>query len=386
MARSLHRAGLMSLRPPLSILQVAAPAPTGGLESVLSELTGGLAQRGHRVGLLAVVDRSGASDPLLASIARRGVEVLPLPLPGRAYLAERRAIRRVLAEWRPDVVHTHGYRPDLVSGRLALRAGVPWITTLHGFTGGGPKNRLYEWLQRRAARHASAAIAVSRGIQGRLLGAGVPPIRLVCLPNAWAPRPTYTREEARRRLGIGAEARAIGWVGRLSEEKGPDIFLEMLAQVPGGNVHAVVIGDGPARPALSELVLRLGLERRVTWVGMVPEAFRLLPAFDVWVLSSRTEGTPITLLEAMAARVPIVATAVGGVPEVVSAAEAWLVPSGSAAALAGAVVEALAEPERAARLVEAARTRLEESFATEPWLTTHEALYRDCVASAPRRS
>jgi len=123
---------------------------------------------------------------------------------------------------------------------------------------------------------------------------------------------------------------------------------------------------------------------RVNWHGLVPDAADLYPAFDAWVLSSRTEGTPIALLEAMAARVPVVATAVGGVPDVVSSAEALLVPSEQPRELAAALATVLADRAQAALRAEAAYRRLTEAYSPGGWLDAHVALYRSlAVTSSP---
>ena len=306
----------------MTILHVAAPGVAGGLESVVLELAGGLTNAGHRVALAAVLDPGSENHPVPSRATGLGVEVFPLVVPSRAYLLEFRRIRNVIHEFRPDIVHTHGYRADLIGGLAARRAGVPWVATAHGFAGGGRKNRLYEWLQVRAYRWAQAVIAVSEPIQRRLVKEGVAPDRIHRLRNAWAPKPLLTREMARRRLGIEGVDASIGWVGRLSREKGADVFLDALARLPHRRWTASIIGDGGERHALEAQALALGIADRVRWHGLLTDASELYRAFDVWVLSSRTEGTPIALFEAMSARVPAVVTAVGGVPDVVTQAEA----------------------------------------------------------------
>jgi glycosyltransferase involved in cell wall biosynthesis len=120
----------------------------------------------------------------------------------------------------------------------------------------------------------------------------------------------------------------------------------------------------------------------VQWHGLVPDAADLYPAFDAWVLSSRTEGTPIALLEAMAARVPVVATAVGGVPDVVGPAEALLVPPEQPRALAAAVASILTDPAQAALRAEAAYQRVTEAYSPGAWLDAHVALYRTLVLAS----
>lgn len=361
---------------PLRVLHVAAPGNAGGLESVLVELTVGLHQSGLHTGLAAVVDSGSENHPVPQLAASMGVEVHLVAVPARGYLSEYRQLRDLMRRFRPHAVHTHGYRADLVGGLAARSRGMPWVTTVHGFTGGGVKNRFYEWLQTRSYRGAQAVVAVSRPIRDRLLAIGMPPDRVHVLPNAWGAKPGLSRVEARQRLGIEGTGPVVGWVGRLSREKGADVFLEALARLPSRPWQASVIGAGRERPALEAQARRLGIADRVTWHGLVTEAAALYRAFDIWVLSSRTEGTPIALFEAMAAGVPVVATSVGGVPDVITQSESCLVPPECPEALAAAIDLVLSRPVEAAARAEAAYLRLLEAFGTEAWIEAHIALYR----------
>jgi glycosyltransferase involved in cell wall biosynthesis len=132
---------------------------------------------------------------------------------------------------------------------------------------------------------------------------------------------------------------------------------------------------------LERRVKELQLDDRVSFHGEVTRASRVFPAFDLFVLSSRTEGTPITLLEAMHAGVPIVATAVGGVPDVVSAEEAVLIPAEDPAALASAIREVYANPADAAARADRARSRLEKDFSPAPWIEAYDRIYRTAAAT-----
>jgi glycosyltransferase involved in cell wall biosynthesis len=353
---------------PLTILHVVAPGPVGGLESVVRALAVGHHARGHQVRVVAVLDGPRpAVHPFLDSLEAAHVTVMPVTVGARAYRMERAAITRICAETSPDVVHSHGYRTDVVDAGAARRAGIPTVTTVHGFTGGGWRNRAYEWLQLRAFRRFDAVVAVSRPLVQRLGAAGVPAARTHLIPNAFMPSSTpLTRAEARARLGLETDAFTVGWVGRLSHEKGADVLLDALTTI---DVDAVIIGAGRDARALR------AHPARVHWAGAVPAAATLLAAFDVFVLSSRTEGTPIVLLEAMAAGIPVIATTVGGVPDVVSPAEAILVPPAQPAVLARAIITVRDDPAGAAVRAAAARRRLEDAFAPEPWLRAYESLY-----------
>jgi glycosyltransferase involved in cell wall biosynthesis len=327
-----------------------------------------------------------AEPPLLASLRAAGVDVRAVPVPGRGYLRERAAIRELCRSLAPDVVHTHGYRPDVVDAGAARRLGLPVVTTVHGFTGGDRKNRLYERIQVRMFPRFDAVVAVSRALADQLAARGTPRERLHVVPNAWAGQtPLASRAEARRALGVGAEGRLIGWVGRFTREKGPDVLVRAAALLADRSAGIVMVGDGPELDSARASAARLGVAGRIAWPGLVPEAGRLLPAFDLFVLSSRTEGTPIVLLEAMAAQVPVVATAVGGVPDVVGAAEALLVPPDDPAALAAAIGAVLADPAGARAKAAAAGRRLASEFAVEPWLERYEGVYREAGKAARRR-
>lgn len=361
----------------LTVLHVAAPARVGGLERVVRSLCAGHRARGHRVHLLAVVDEGEEDHPLVPPLTEAGVGVRLLAIRSREYLREREVMRELCGSIRPDVVHTHGYRPDLVDGSVARALGIPTVTTVHGFIRGSWKGRLYEWLQRRSYRRFDAVAAVSRPQVDELAAAGVSPARIHHVPNAWAVHaPPLHRDEARARLGIPADAFHVGWVGRLGREKGADVLLDALALL--GDVPAVVsiVGAGKEEPALRARAAELGVADRVRWHGMVAEAGPLFSGFDAFVLSSRTEGTPIALFEAMEAGAPVVATAVGGVPDVVSPAEALLVPPEAPAALAEAVRGVWRDPAAAAERARAARARLYTVFGAGPWLDRYEEIYR----------
>jgi glycosyltransferase involved in cell wall biosynthesis len=362
-------------------------APVGGLERVVVALAAAQRTLGHEVTVAAcIAPGSRDSHPFVTELRRQGVPVEPLTLPGRAYFRERELVGRLCDRLRPGIVHTHGYRPDVLHGPVARRRAIATVSTVHGFTGGDWKNRLFEYLDRRALRRFAAVVTVSRVQLEQLHADGVPADRLTQIPNAWAAlAPPLERAEARLELGLPADGFALGWVGRLSGEKGPDVFLEALSRLTVPGWTAAVLGDGPDRAALGARAGQLGLGGRIHWPGVVPDAARLYRAFDVFVLSSRTEGIPIVLFEAMHAVVPIVATRVGGVGEVVGDGEALLVPALDPAALAAAIDKVAEQPQEAARRAAAALSTLERRFAPRPWVDAYDVVYRQAIARAAAR-
>ena len=368
---------------PLRILHVTAPGAFGGRETAVAALAAGLRAAGHDVEVLAVFDAApeAREGTFVEGLQAAGVPVRALSLPPRAYRREGRALREAAASTGAQVVHSHGYRTDVVAALALARDEIPLVSTAHGFTGGGWKNRLYERLQTLAWRRCAAVIAVSGPLARTLVARGVEPARVRTIRNAWRPaREPLPRSEARGRLGIRKDELAIGWVGRVSREKGPDVALDALAALGRPDARLHVVGAGPMRNPLEEGARERGLGDRVRWHGAVPGAGALLGAFDLLLLSSRTEGTPMVLFEAMEAGVPIVATAVGGVPDVLSDREAWLVPAEDASALAAAVGAALADREDALRRAARAGERVRDEFAVEPWVDAHVALYREVLA------
>ena len=368
----------------MRIIQLLAPAPIGGLERVVQGLAIGQRRRGHDVLIVTVGEESmPEGHPFRAPLDAASVPVRQIVLRPRAYLDERTRVATICREFAPDVVHAHGNRPDVVDSPVVRSMGIAAVSTHHGWTFGSLRNRVYEYLHTRSLRRADAVIAVSEPIARRLAAEGVPSDRVHFVQNAWAPvADPLRRAEARRLLGLAPDARVVGWVGRLSHEKGIDVFVDAMALLRNEQLLGCVVGDGAERERETSRGDRVGA--RLAWQGMVPAAGRLCAAFDVFVQSSRTEGTPIALLEAIAAGTPIVATRVGGIPDIVSNNEAVLVPPEDPAALAAAIASVFADPGAAAERACRAKDRLTTAFGADPWLARHEEIY--ALADARRRS
>jgi glycosyltransferase involved in cell wall biosynthesis len=357
----------------------------------------GQASRGHTVTVAAVLERHlqrGADaaahaydHPFVTGFAGTNVLAVPVIVGRRDYLRERMAIRALADQHAADIVHTHGRRPDVVDSGIARARNVPAVTTVHGFTGEGLRSFVNAAIQRRAFRRFDGVVAVSDAVADALKRFGVPAARVHVIQNAYDQvAPPLPRAEARVRLGVGADAYVIGWVGRLSREKGMDVLLAALAQLRDRPVTVAVIGSGSERAALVADADRRGVAESVRWLGQVNDAPRLFCGFDLFVLSSRTEGTPIALFEAMDAGIPVVATAVGGVPAVVSSTEAYLVPPEDPAALARAIRESYDDRAAGTALAASARERLRVDYAVGPWLDRYDQLYTALVSARHGRA
>lgn len=359
----------------IRVLHVLAPAREGGLERVVSMLS---ERQGRDTAHVAAVLSPGDEEkhPFVGALEGAEIPVTRIVVGPRSYLREYRSLGALVARLQPRIIHTHGYRADVIGGAVARAHRVPTVSTVHGFTGGGRRNRFNQTVQCIALRRADAVVAVSRPLVDRLERAGVPRGKIRWIPNGFAPPAhTMTRAAARQLLGITADAIVAGWVGRLSHEKGPDVMLSALAQADG-SWRLSMIGDGRENSRLREQAAKLGIGHRLVWHGAVPNAGELMPAFDAFVLSSRTEGTPIALFEAMYAKIPIVATQVGGVPDVLTSEHALLVPTDQPVTIAKALAELRLEPAAATRRSELAYDRVLRTFSADAWIEAVEEVYR----------
>jgi glycosyltransferase involved in cell wall biosynthesis len=369
----------------MKIVHVLAPADAGGLERVVHALAIGQHRLGHRVVAVPIVDEWTSDHPFAGPLARANVEVTPIVVPARAYRRERSELATQFRQVAPDIVHSHGYHSDVLAGGVARSLGVATVATAHGFTRGGWRNRGYELLDRLALRRFDAVVAVSRPLARQLIRSGVAADRVHVVPNAWSDIATpLDRASARRRLELDASEFVVGWVGRMSREKGLDVLVDALSALTDLPIRVCAIGDGPERGPQAIRAASAGVGQCIRWAGLVREAGRYFPAFDALVLSSRTEGVPMVVLEAMGARVPLVVTAVGGLPDVVSPREALLVPAERPLALAQAIRDVFTGRARAIERAEAAAERLAREFAERPWLESYDRVYHAALAASPR--
>lgn len=370
----------------LRILHTLAPAPAGGLETVVQELASGQHRRGHAVRVLAFVDPGTEPHPFEVPLRRAGVDIVLCRVPGRAYLRAWQIARDQIRAFAPDVVHSHGYRSDLLDAEAARRLGFPTVTTVHGSSFLGGATHLWERLQIRNLRRFDAVVSVSNPLTELLVRKGVPTSKIHTIPNAWSGRgPALDRTEARVALGLSVDPAppVIGFVGRLIPIKDAGLLLDALELIPDLDWHLVIVGDGPERAPLADRLRHSPLRERVLFAGAVDRAGDLFPAFDLFVLSSKSEGTPMVLFEAMAAGVPVVATAVGGVPDVLGPDGGVLVPPGDPGSMAGALRSALTRPEESRQRALAAGARLAGVYGPRSWLDRHDRVY-EAVVRHPR--
>jgi glycosyltransferase involved in cell wall biosynthesis len=374
--------------------------------TLITRLEGGagvLALRGATAldpGRFRVTIVTGSGNHLLDQAAAAGLEVitepaLRMPIDPRSDLRALRALTGLLRRGGFDVAHTHTAKAGTL-GRLAARhAGVPRIVhTYHGFPFHEFQSRgrrgTYVAIERRLGRITDVALCVGTGVSVEAIRRGlIAPDRVrtigvaveAMVPSARTPG---ARDRARRALGLPTDATVVGAVGRLTYQKAPEDFLAALRQLGRPGVIGVWVGGGE----LADHVGRLASRQpgpRVVLAGERTDVPEILPAFDVFALPSRYEGLPTAIVEAMACGVPVVATAVNAVSDVVVPGETGLlVPPQRPDLMAGAVAYLLDRPEVAARLAGTARARLGDRFGAPALRDALTAAYADQPGVTPR--
>jgi sugar transferase (PEP-CTERM/EpsH1 system associated) len=296
-----------------------------------------------------------------------------------------RSLYRVFRQFRPHVVHTHGWG-TLLEGMAAARlARVPRL--VHGEHGTLQRRAYQRWIQRVAWQRADEVLTVSSRLADRLArDVGVPRTRLRTIRNGvdlerFDP---HHRESVRRDLGIEDDVVVFGTVGRLVPVKDHATLLRAFAEAVRGypRTMLVVAGDGPLREALQRQAGDLGVADRVRFLGHRADVERILAAFDVFVLSSVSEGMSNTILEAMATELPVIATAVGGADELVVEGETgMLIPAGDPERLAGAMASLASNGARRRSMGGAARQRARRDFSLSRMIAEYEQLYLDLAGT-----
>lgn len=285
-----------------------------------------------------------------------------------------------------DIVHAHEVKSDVITYVAARLRPVPIVTTLHGWIGNGLKQRVLIALDKRVVRGFDRVIAVSRQIERQLIDAGVPTDKLRMLHNAIVVeryRRTGRRGVLVEALGRPIPSPVIGSIGRLSPEKGhADLIQAMNLVISRGKKAALVlIGDGPERPKLIQLISALGLEGTVHLPGYVQEPQRLLEEIDLMVLPSHTEGLPNAALEALLMEVPVLATRVGGTPEVISDGETGrLVAAHSPEGLASGILEFLDTRDTWKQMARRGKDMVKTNFDFSARTRKLEAIYDEILA------
>ncbi|HEX3291448.1 MAG TPA: glycosyltransferase [Gaiella sp.] len=385
---------------PIRVLRVIARLNVGGPALHVTYLARGLADRGYETTLVAGdVGRGEESMAFVAESA--GVDVVRL----RGLSRELSPLRDAIAAWRlariirkvrPDVVHTHTAKAGAVGRAAAVLAGPRKPVVVHTFHGhvlrgyfGRAGTLVFRAIETVLARVTDRLVAVSPEVRDELVSLGVAQrerFSVIRLGIELEPRVAFEGDlaELRRRHGIGADTFVVGWFGRMTAVKRTDDLLTTLAALRGRGIDALLllVGDGDDRERLEERAHELGLARECLFLGYQEHVAAWYAVCDAIVLTSASEGTPVTIIEALAAARAVVATEVGGVPDVVDDGETgFLVPPGDTEALAARLELLAREPARRAEMGRIGRERVLRRYAVERLVDDVDGLYRELLGT-----
>jgi glycosyltransferase involved in cell wall biosynthesis len=358
----------------LSIVHVLSSFGVGGQERVALDLAIGQKARGHEVSVISLApapdgamadEFQAAGIPTERVIKRQGLDPM---------LVTRLA--RALRQRHADVVHTHNPLPLIYGAPAARLARAAAIHTKHGINPGGRGQHL---LRRSAARLAHAFVAVSDTTADQALEQNdAAPAKMHTIPNGirldrYAPDPE-ARAATRVELGLG-DAWVVGTVGRLDAAKNQAMLVRAMAPLLSSRVRLVIVGEGEARPEVEAAIAELAEPRWVVMTGRRMDVPTLVHAFDVFALSSTTEGLPLVVPEAMAAGLPIVTTDVGGLPSVIEDQVTGLIVPVDVQALGAALATLEADRPRAREMGARARVQALARFSSERMVDAYLELY-----------
>lgn len=388
---------------PIKIMRIIARLNVGGPAVHVALLTDKLSPPDFETQLVCgqIAPTEGDMSYLTTE---KGIQPLIIPELGRN-ISPLRDIKtifklyRLMRQFRPDVVHTHTAKAGFVGRIAAWLARVPVrVHTFHGHVFHGYfnplKTKVFLWLERFTARLSTRIITISPTLKDELVNTYhigpaqkfiIVPLGLDLHPLATKPS-VATLSQIRQERGIPASKKLIGIVGRLTAIKNHELFLEAVQKIAAqrDDLHFVIIGDGEERPNLEQSVKNRGLSEQVTFVGWFQDIGLILYQLDVLVNTSDNEGTPVSVIEAMVAKIPIVATAVGGTPDMLKDGEfGRLVPPRDSDQLVQAILETLENVD--SEILSKAQTYALNRYDISRLVNDLAALYHDLLVEKGKR-
>lgn len=367
------------------ILHLISSSGLLGAEHVLLELAVHSKSQGLNV-TIGVFENSQNPNLELANCAEKfGFEVQIFPCNGRFDKKTVQMIKDYMNNAGVQILHSHNYKSNFYARRALSNSNVRWVVTNHGRRF-GPKLLLYNLLDAFIVRRADKIIAVSEEIAKKMKLAGIAKGKICLIENGVNLEMFTTNSSSqaiKESLGIKKEVLVVGAVGSLTREKGHLYLLTAVTKVAQRlpEVIFLFVGDGRERSNLERMVFKLGIEDKVIFAGMRKDIPEILSILDVFVLPSLNEGLPIALLEAQAAKVPVVATRVGAIPDVVKdGVTGILIPPEDPEAIAKSIVRVLSDRKSACNMAQRGFERVRDNFSAEKMADKYLSLYQELLS------
>ena len=374
---------------PIRVLHLTKSAGLYGAEKVILNLLEHLNPDKFDIYLAAFVEDRRPHRELLKESEKRGGKTIAIRCRKRLDVQALKELLSILKKNDIDILHCHEMKSRAYGLIAAKVIELPIVATNHNWIRENRTVATYELLDAFSLRFFDRIIAVSEEVKQLMLKFKIPQRLISVVRNGINLKESCEKRDdntsLRHALGIAENVRVVGMVGRLSIEKGIKYFLEAaqktLVKMP--NICFLIVGDGPMEKELKQHTKMMGIEGRVVFTGFYKDIAALYSLLDVYVLTSLREGTPMALLEAMAARVPVVATGVGGVAQVVRHNEnGILVKSHDPEEISESVLHLLRNPLESARLAANAKKALREEYSAERMAGQYENIYIDIVNEA----
>ncbi len=385
----------------VKIAYILTPIEFGGLEKVSLTFLKNVNREQYDIHLILLI-RPWEEDNTFINFIKSydfSITTIPVarwsPTERRDYLRVARCVvylYRILSKGSFDVVHSHGYFADIITALACKFLKIPHISTCHGFIANDKNLKIYNILDRFMLRSCGRIIAVSSGIMSELVRNGINASRVTVIQNAVDcsdkdKQIDENRIEKRNFLSIDKNKFLIGYVGRLSEEKGVNYLIEAASMLKQLNetFNLVILGDGPKKSELCSQANSKGLDNEIIFTGFQKDIDRWLPALDVFVLPSLTEGTPMALLEAMSMGIPVIASAVGGVPGIIkNGVNGFLLDPGDYKGLSETITLLINDPPLRKKLAAEGVHTIKEMFDVNKWCRKIESEYNSLLRKEKR--
>jgi glycosyltransferase involved in cell wall biosynthesis len=366
----------------LKVLQLISSGGYYGAENMLLNLSASQEKSGCENSLLLFYNVHQPNVEFYERARRSGLSVRMVHCKGRADWRAVRQIEEYIQEESIDLLHTHGYKADIYGYLASWRTGKPIVATCHNWVGGTTALGIYNHLDRIVLKHFDAVAAVSDSVADQLRAYGVPAEKIRAIANGID---VHAFEQSSPHSAISASGnKVIGMVARLDLQKGFEYLLQAVRDLrnTAEEFTVVIVGEGPDRKTIEDLITEYRLESTVILAGQQSDMPGIYAALDIFVLPSLNEGLPMTVLEAMAASKPVVATRVGAIPNVICDGEnGLLVNPQDSKGLQDAIARLLHDPNLCRYLGEQSHQWVTQNYTAEAMAVKYRQMYEDVLGS-----
>lgn len=362
------------------VLQLISSEGFFGAENVVIELCYALKKNGIATTVGAFKNSHNSNLEIILRAKEKGLNTVVFDCKGKLDLNSIKIIRRYILFNNISLIHAHGYKADVYGFLATIGCKVKKVSTCHNWVGDSKKMKSYRMLDKLILGKFNSVVAVSKPIQNELISSGINKNKIKLIHNGVDVDRFSTNFDVslRKEFGLQSSNKIIGTVGRLSEEKGHkfllESFKEILVVIP--EARLVIVGDGPLRKGLEQLCNKLGLDGKVVFTGTRNDIPELLSIFNIFVLSSLIEGLPVALLEAMAAKKPVVATRVGDIPSIIEdGVTGYLVEPKDAQGLQKRITDLLTDTNCAIQMSLKAHETIKQDFSLQNMANAYIRIY-----------